>query len=46
MLQALRNAPASLPFALALDRRGQIIARHVGAVRSEDLDAFIAKVMK
>jgi len=46
LLQALGNAPGSLPFTLALDRRGQIVARKVGAVGSEDLDAFIAKIMK
>ena len=46
LLQALGNAPAALPFTLAPDRHGQIVGRRLGTVRGEDLDAFIANVMK
>jgi len=46
LLQALGNAAASLPFTLALNRHGQIVGRRLGAARSEDLDAFVAKVLK
>jgi len=46
LLQALGNAPAGLPFTLAIDRHGRIVGRRLGVSRRSDLDAFVAEALK
>jgi thiol-disulfide isomerase/thioredoxin len=44
LLKALGNPDASLPFTLAIDRRGTIVGRKLGVLRRADLDALLHRL--
>ncbi|MFO1327308.1 MAG: TlpA disulfide reductase family protein [Rubrivivax sp.] len=41
LMRALGNAAAGLPFTVALDRRGRIVARRLGLITREQLDQSV-----
>lgn len=46
LMQALGNAKAGLPFTLAVDRRGNIVYKKLGAMSAADVDAAFAAAAK
>jgi thiol-disulfide isomerase/thioredoxin len=46
MMQALGNTRAGLPFTVAINRRGEIVASKLGAMNRADLDAAAEAALK
>ncbi len=46
LMQALGNAKAGLPFTVAVDRRGEIVASKLGAMNRAELDAAAEAALK
>ncbi|MCX7148509.1 MAG: TlpA disulfide reductase family protein [Rhodocyclales bacterium] len=46
LMQALGNVRAGLPFTVAINRNGQIVASKLGAMKKADLDAAAELVLK
>ena len=46
LMRALGNATAGLPFTLALDRRGRIVARRLGLITREQLDQSVQLALR
>lgn len=46
LMQALGNVRAGLPFTVAINRKGQIVASKLGAMNKADLDAAAELVLK
>lgn len=46
LMQALGNARAGLPFTVAIDRRGEIVASKLGAINKADLEAASEAALK
>ena len=45
-MQALGNTRAGLPFTVAINRKGEIVASKLGAMNRTDLDAAAEAVLK
>ena len=46
LMQALGNTRAGLPFTIAVDRKGVIVASKLGAMNKAELEAASAAVLK
>lgn len=46
LMQALGNSRAGLPFTVAIDRRGEIVAMKLGAMNRSELDAAAEAALK
>lgn len=46
LMQALGNPRAGLPFTLAVDRRGNVVYKKLGAMKSADVEAAFAAALK
>lgn len=46
LMRALGNPTAGLPFTVALDRSGAVVARRLGVLRSEHLDAAVERALR
>lgn len=45
LLQALGNPKAGMPYTLAIDRNGRVVARKLGVIKKAELDAAIALLL-
>lgn len=46
LMQALGNSKGGLPFTIAVDRKGNIVSRKLGAIKPAELEAAAAAVLK
>jgi len=46
LMQALGNTRAGLPFTVAIDRKGNIVAKKLGVMRKTDIDAAAEAALK
>jgi len=46
LMRSLGNSKTGLPFTVVLDRQGNIVARHTGAVTKSQLDAAVALALR
>lgn len=46
LMRSLGNTKAGLPFTVVLNRRGQVVASHMGAINKQQLDAAVALALR
>jgi thiol-disulfide isomerase/thioredoxin len=46
LMRSLGNSKAGLPYTVVLNRQGEIVARHTGAVTKAQLDAAVALALR
>lgn len=46
LMQALGNSKGGLPFTIAVDRKGEIVTRKLGAIKPAELEAAAAAALK
>jgi thiol-disulfide isomerase/thioredoxin len=46
LMRSLGNPKAVLPFTVVVNRRGQVVASHMGAVNKQQLDAAVALALR
>lgn len=46
LMQALGNSKSALPFTIAVDKKGEIVTRKLGAIKPAELEAAVAAILK